>query len=188
MKTKIDAGFTLVELLLVLAISAILLASVIPSFGDLVNHAAKQSASADLISALNLSRNTAVAEQTTITICPLNRESKCTDDWSLPVTVFRDPDRSKTVLESSQIVRVVSPPENGRLIVRSGIRNYFRFRGTGLAREAIGNIIWCPDSDDPTLATQIRINMGGRPLIAVDSDGDGVAEDAYGQPIACSET
>lgn len=186
MHIKSNAGFTLAELAIVLAISAIVVALTIPGMGSLIDNAARRSTSADLISALNLARNTAIVEQTTITICPLDSESKCSDDWSLPVTAFRDPGRSRSVDENSQIVRVVSPPETGRLIVRSGIRDYFRFRGTGLAREAIGNIIWCPDSNDPTYAIQIRINMGGRPQIAEDSDGDGVAEDAYGQPIDCS--
>jgi type IV fimbrial biogenesis protein FimT len=54
-----------------------------------------------------------------------------------------------------------------------------------MARESIGHLLWCPKDGNPERAFQIRINMGGRPILARDTNHDGIAEDAYGRNIAC---
>ncbi len=179
-------GFTLVELLVVISISVIAIALTIPTFDALINDSARRSAIADLVSALNLARNTAISNQTTVTLCPLDENLRCVNNWSLPITVFLDPKRTKQVQNNSQIIRVVQPPQHGRLIAAAGIRNYFRFRSTGMAREAIGNFVWCPDSNNTTQASQIRINMGGRPQLARDIDGNGLIDDSSGQDLDCA--
>lgn len=180
-----QSGFTLVELSVVLAISAIILAFAIPGTVNLVNHSGRHTALADLISTLNLARNTAINEQTTVTLCAIGNDSKCANDWSFPIVAFRDPSRTKQITDDNQIVRILHSVETGRLVVRSGIHNYFRFQSSGWSRGTLGHFIWCPDSDENQYAAQVRINMGGRPQMARDYDGDGVVEDASGDPIAC---
>ncbi|MDX1458512.1 MAG: GspH/FimT family pseudopilin [Marinobacter sp.] len=179
------SGFTLVELLVVLAISAILLANAIPGIGQLVNQSQRYSATSELIALINLARQTAIQERTSVTLCPLNETQTCTSDWRLPLVAFRDPDRTKTLVSVNQLIREISPPTYGYLIVKSANRPYFQFRPSGMAREAIGNITWCPDDRDPTFASQIRINMGGRPLLSEDSDHDGIVEGTNGNPVSC---
>lgn len=185
MNSDSKSGFTLVELSVVLAISAIILAFAIPSTANLINHSGRHTALSDLIATLNLARNTAINEQTTVTLCAIGTNSKCSNDWSLPIVAFRDPNRSREIADESQIVRAMHPVETGRLIVRSGIHNYFRFQSSGWSRGTLGHFIWCPDSNDSRYAAQVRINMGGRPQMARDFDGDGVVEDASGAPIDC---
>jgi type IV fimbrial biogenesis protein FimT len=181
-----ESGFTLIELVVVLAISAIILAFSVPGTSNLIDHSGRHAALADLIATLNLARNTAINEQTSVTLCALGPDSKCSNDWSLPIKAFRDPTRSKEISNDSQIVRAMHPVETGRLIVRSGIHNHFRFQSNGWSRGTLGHFIWCPDSDDSQYAAQVRINMGGRPQKARDYDGDGVVENASGDPIDCT--
>lgn len=180
------SGFTLVELLVVLAISTLIITFALPATSRLLDSSGRHSAIADLIATLNLARNTAITEQTTVTFCAVGNDSRCSNDWSLPIVAFRDPDRTKEINDSSQIVRAMQPIETGRLIVRSGIHNYFRFTASGWSRGTLGHFIWCPDSNNSRYAAQVRINMGGRPQVAKDFDGDGIAEDASGDPIDCS--
>lgn len=182
---QLKSGFTLVELLIVLAISSIILALAVPTASTIFSHAGRHSTVADLVATLNLARNTAINEHTTVTLCAIGADSKCANDWSFPIIAFRDPTRSKELKDPSQIVRAMQPVETGRLIVRSGIHNHFRFRSSGWSRGTLGHFIWCPDSDDSQYAAQIRINMGGRPQVAKDFDGDGLVEDASGNPIDC---
>ena len=178
-------GFTLVELAIVLTFSSIILAFAIPGTTNLINHSGRHAALADLIATLNLARNTAINEQTTVTLCAIGNDSKCANDWSFPIVAFRDPTRSRQITNDTQIVRVMHSVETGRLVVRSGIHNYFRFQSSGWSRGTLGHFIWCPDSNDNQYAAQVRIKMGGRPQMARDYDGDGVVEDASGDPIAC---
>jgi type IV fimbrial biogenesis protein FimT len=118
-------------------------------------------------------------------MCPIGKDNRCIRDWSLPIVVFRDPERSAKISDEAQVIRVRQTESKGTLKGATGIHSYFRFNPSGFAWGAIGNITWCPQNDDPTLATQIRINMGGRPKLAKDRDNDGIVEDSRGKPITC---
>jgi type IV fimbrial biogenesis protein FimT len=181
-----DRGITLVEMLVVLVIVAIVAMQVTPSFTRLLSASDRHSEISDLITLINLARNTAIYEQTTVTLCPVDADSRCSRDWKLPLVAFRDPQRTKTVAMPSQIIWQRQINHIGTIRGATGIHTYFQFNSSGLAYGAIGNITWCPDNGDATLAAQIRINMGGRPTLAKDRDGDDIVEDSGGRPVACS--
>ncbi|MDV3505355.1 GspH/FimT family protein [Marinobacter sp. M-5] len=181
-----DRGITLVEMLVVLVIVAIVAMQVTPSFTRLLSTSDRHSEISDLITLINVARNTAIYEQTTVTLCPVDADSRCSRDWKLPLVAFRDPQRTKTVAMPSQIIWQRQINRIGTIRGATGIHTYFQFNSSGLAYGAIGNITWCPDNGDATLAAQIRINMGGRPTLAKDRDGDDIVEDSGGRPVACS--
>lgn len=184
---KSSAGFTLVELLIVIALISLIANYAIPSMGNLVDNSRRHAAVSDMVSLLNLARNSAILEQHTVTICPLDQTNTCTHDWNTrPVTVFRDPDSDRVLAKGSDIIRVNQVVEGGQWDANTSSRPYFRFFATGMASYAIGNMIWCPDNKDNHLAAQIVINMGGRLRLSEDQDGDGVIEDANGNTVACS--
>lgn len=178
-------GFTLVELLIVLLLLSTILTQAIPLFGSLVVNAQRQSAASELISLLNLARNKAISEGQTVTVCAINSENKCDRDWTNPIVAFRDPDRLRRINNDRQIIRLFKPDRDGKFDANLGIRDYLRFRSSGMAREAIGNIVWCPKNGDNKMAFQLRVNMGGRIHSSQDSDGDGIVEGTAGQPISC---
>lgn len=182
---RYQSGVTLLELLITLVILSIVVSLAVPPLSSLLTRSAHQSNQMDLLGVINLARTTAIMEGSNVTLCPIDENGKCSRDWSLDLVAFRDPQRTRQLADSSLVIRVLQPRENGKLKGNTGIRNYFGFRADGVAREAIGNIIWCPLNDAPSKAFQIRINMGGRPMIAQDSDGDGIVEDSRGKPIDC---
>lgn len=178
-------GFTLVELLLVVVLIGIVAAHSVPFFGQVLTNANRQSQASELIALLNMARNQAVSERQTVTVCAIDADNKCTKDWTNPIVAFRDPNRLREISSGQQIIRLFEPSDKGRFYPNLGIRDYLRFRSSGMAREAIGNIIWCPESSDATMAFQLRINMGGRIHQSRDQDGDGIVEGTAGQPIGC---
>ncbi|WP_417546113.1 GspH/FimT family pseudopilin [Marinobacter sp.] len=183
---RIARGFSLLELIIVLFIVAVIATFASATFDTTLKRARQQSALSELVSLINFARNSAIQEQKTVTLCPLTPIKKCGSDWNRPLVAFRDPDRTKSITNESQILRVVQLNVAGHMAGKTGIRNYFRFRPSGLAEEAIGNIVWCPEDHDNRYAAQIRINMGGRPFVSKDSDNDGIVEDAYGNPVQCT--
>src|SRR5690554_1583456 len=166
--TQLNPGFTLIELVITVSVIAIVATLSAPSLSRLVTTTERRSEVNDLISTINLARNTATFEQTTVTMCPIDNRKRCARDWSLPIVVFRDPERVAKIADEAQIIRVRQSQSKGTLKGATGIHSYFRFNPSGFAWGAIGNITWCPQNGDLTLATQIRINMGGRPKLARD--------------------
>lgn len=179
-------GFTLIELLLTLTIASITFGMAAGGMTSLVEKSRKQALQAELLTLINLARNNAISNGVAVTLCPLDSRGHCSKNWSSEITVFRDPQRERRMTNTDQIIRISDPVSSGELKGRTGIRTYFGFRPSGLAREAIGHFLWCPDDDDAARAFQIRINMGGRPLVARDNNNDGVVEDAYGAAVSCS--
>jgi len=179
------SGFTLVELLTTLAIVALVASLAAPSMDNLIRKTNRHAAVSDMIRLINLARNTAIMEQQVTTLCPLDENDDCTHDWSGTITVFRDPESDKSLSNESDVIREAESVVGGKWTANTASRPYFRFMPSGIADYAIGNIVWCPINGNLKLAAQIRINMGGRPRIAEDSDGDGIVEGVDGKPITC---
>jgi len=178
-------GFTLPELLLVITILTMLLSLGGPFFNKLIEQSHRKDTLNRLMTGISYARTEAITRNTNITLCPLDSENRCSGDWNKPVTIFLDQSRSRQLSSVDNILRILPAPAEGKLYGRTGIRKHFGFRPTGMARESIGHLLWCPDDRDAKRAFQIRINMGGRPLLARDTDNDDILEDAYGHDITC---
>ena len=179
-------GFTLLELLVATVVISIIASIAAPSLSHLISRSQRHASVTEIIALINLARNTAIMEQRTVTLCPLDESNECSHDWSGTITVFRDPEADKALNDPGQVIRVGQPPDGGHWSANTSSRPYFRFMPTGIANYAIGNMIWCPGSGDMTTAAQIIVNRGGRVRISEDSDGDGVVEDGNGEAITCT--
>lgn len=182
---KPSAGYTLLEVLIVSVIAATLMTQAFNGASSLIQKNKRHASVSTLITLLNTARATAVSHSKSVTVCAIDSDNQCSNSWSGDIVAFRDPYKTRAIESSDQIIRIIPADETKGFTFNGGIRNYFRFRPTGMAREAIGNITWCPEDKDPTLAAQLRINMGGRIQLARDSDQDGVVEDASGRPVSC---
>lgn len=184
---KISYGFTLVELMIVIVLISVIASYAIPSMGSLVDNSRRYSAVSDMVTLINLARHTAIMDQQTVTLCPLDVSNKCTDSWNtLPITVFYDPNADRVLAHEGDIVRVSNLAKGGSWDANSANRPYFRFFSSGMASYAIGNMVWCPGDMNSNLAAQIVVNMGGRLRLSEDENGDGMLEDANGNTVSCS--
>jgi len=185
MLTHKDSGFSLLELMVVLAVSAILLNMALPSLTTFVSNQERKGALYGLAGAFAFARQQAVMKGAMVTICPLDAANTCGRDWNGDIHVFLDPFNTRTLGLKETLIRTVSPSGSGRLTVRSLNRSFFQFQPTGLVHSDLGNVTWCPESKDTSLAGQIIISRGGRTRLARDTDDDGVPEDASGRPLRC---
>ena len=85
-------GFTLVELLVTLAVAAILLALATPSFADLLRANRLAAANNALVTALNVARAEALRRGQPVTICASADQRSCSSstDWATGWVVFQD--------------------------------------------------------------------------------------------------
>ena len=65
-------------------------------------------------------------------------------------------------------------------------RNFLTFRSEGYTNWQNGSFHYCPASGDPRYGKVLIVNIQGRTAPSVDADGDGIDEQANGNPLTCT--
>jgi type IV fimbrial biogenesis protein FimT len=84
MHRKHAHGFTLYELMITVAVAAIILSLGVPGFMDILQNNRATGHTNDLVTALNLARSEATRRAATVTVCSTTNGTTCngTTDWS----------------------------------------------------------------------------------------------------------
>ena len=181
-------GFTLLELLTTLALAAVIMVFAIPGMQSLVERHQARSALQDLRAGIHLARQTAINKNVNVIICP-RREDTCgpRNTWHAGAIIFEDRDNSRTRTADDLIVGYLNPIPSGQIYWRAfRSRSYLKFTGSGLTDWQNGNLLYCPNNGDPTLARQLILNVAGRTYPSRDANGNGIHEDTRGRDLSCS--
>ncbi|GHE22605.1 GspH/FimT family pseudopilin [Halomonas urumqiensis] len=139
-------GLTLIELLVTIAVLAVLVTQVLPSYQRFV---ARNEVAAEVMrikTALALARNTAITRRKTITVCPVAAvdAARCElSDWSLPLVIVEGKNAG-TSLEDTTLLRILDGT-NGPEITFNRDRP-IRYQSTGWARGHNGTFTICLQS------------------------------------------
>ncbi|MGD8415556.1 MAG: GspH/FimT family pseudopilin [Pseudomonadales bacterium] len=181
-------GFTVLELLAVLAIAITLGALAYPSFDDLVARVHSTSRINAIVSLLRFARETAVTQHRWVTLCPASAEV-CTGstDWSTGIMAFADLNRDGTRQTGEPVLAYQSALDPGERLTWRAFRrhNFLQFRSEGYTNWQNGSFVYCPASGDPRNGKVLIVNIQGRTALSTDRDGDGVDEQANGAPLTC---
>ena len=89
-------GFTLVELLVTLAILALIASGAAASFSSLTKNSQLTADTNSMIGYINLARQQAVKQRRTMILCPSSNNFECdTRDWKQPIIIFPDFNNNK---------------------------------------------------------------------------------------------
>lgn len=75
-------GFTMIELMVTVAVLGILLAVGVPSFNSFMVNSRTSALANDITSAVNLARSEAVKRATPVTVCPSSNGTTCAGAWA----------------------------------------------------------------------------------------------------------
>lgn len=108
-------GFTLVELLIVLAIAAILLLITVPGYSAFVNQTRVDSAKNKLAASIAYARGEAINHSAGVAVCPLAAANNCAagNDWSRGWAVFLNNDGAASAFNAGNLLhqhRLNDPP------------------------------------------------------------------------------
>lgn len=184
-----QAGYSLIELLVALTVSAILLASATPMFaGILMNNRAVTLAN-NLLTSLQVARFEAIKRNRDITICKSNDAISCSGSWSDGWIIFSDFNNNRRLdtTDGEKIIEVKKLSNAEFSINWNAFRSdtYIQYNSLGFIHSNNGTFKLCPPNRDARYARAVIINRLGRARVSRDTDKDGIHEDSRGRALSC---
>jgi len=176
-------GFTLIELVLTMAIAGILVTIAIPSFNAIITSSRLTSYANDLVGALNLARSEAVRRSVSVTVRKVDNYSFTNlgsgVNWENGWDVFTDIDDDGKFEVGDELIRTY-PALQSSYTLRGNdkLTDYIRYTPLGISTKN-GRFVICDNSDGlgiPKANTSrlIIIDNAGRVRIGLDANNDGI--------------
>ncbi len=165
-------GFTLNELIVTMAIAAILLTVGVPSFRDMILNNRIVTQTNELIAALNLTRSEAIKRGVRVVVCRAAGSGCATDStsvWEAGWIIFADPN-SNGVLDADEPIIRVREAVGGAITIRTGgnYTQWVAYQPDGVSRgntSLANDTFRICDSRGVDHARFIAVNMVGRPTV-----------------------
>jgi type IV fimbrial biogenesis protein FimT len=130
-------GFTLLELMMTVAIAAILFGVAIPGFSDLMANNRLVTTSNELVTSIHYARSEAVRREVPVSVCASEDGQSCSgeNNWGSGWVVFTDANGTKGDLDAGDDLIYINQAEEGVGINISAENSYVRFSPLGRAIE-----------------------------------------------------
>ena len=156
-------GFSLIELMVVVAIASILLALAVPSFNGLLQRQRGIATMHLLVTELAMARNTAIVRRSPVTVCPSRGDGLCRGDadWSTGWLMYRDPARSTQPSSPDEILRESRQPVHASVRIQTTPgRLRVRYQPEGFSGGSNLTLRICTGQ---RLHGEVIVNNAGRP-------------------------
>lgn len=161
-------GFTLLELLVTIAVAAILLGIAIPSYRGMVQRNAISAGVNDLVGDLNYARSQAVTRGQTVMVCQSADQLTCSKSalgWTNGWIVFAPKPGSTTVTNDNRLRVKSALDAQIQIEANNLITETVGFDANGFARKADGSLsngTFDITGDDTAGTTSVVISSSGR--------------------------
>lgn len=170
---RVARGFTLIELMIVLAVASVLLGTAVPAMTSTIKSVQLSSASNQLLAGLLLARSEAIKRNGRGVICKSADGATCTasGDWEQGWLVFHDADNDGSRDAGEAIVQQVEHLAGDlRVKGKLSVARYISYGADGGTRFAsggfqAGTITLCLRSANAGEARQIIVSSSGRPRV-----------------------
>lgn len=165
---KQQTGFTLIELMVAIAIAAIFLAVAVPSFQHSILNNRISTELHQLYTYLTFARAEAVNRGTTVTACSSSDQASCaaSTNWATGWIVFIDSDGDGAVDGGETLLKAQQAISGSSALTY--VANFVRFDSQGATADT-GTFTLCGDGTNDTYAKELRVSATGR---AVRDAGD----------------
>ncbi len=186
-----NRGFTIVELLMTIAVASIIITIALPSMGDFIVKMRVDNEISQLNRLVLTARNSAISMEQNVIVCPLTNGA-CTTSWSNELSVFIDEDgngaynddgNDANLVANDRLLKIKAVTTSGDTITYAG-QNSIAFDPTGTLASVASRLLYCPSSDK-TLGRAVVLAISGRSYVTSDNNGDGRDQDRTGTNVVC---
>ncbi|SDT92432.1 GspH/FimT family pseudopilin [Halopseudomonas salegens] len=154
-------GFTLIELVVALAVVAVLLVLALPAFGNLIDRTRMDADASELLRTLRFARQEAVRGNQTLTVAPLTAQ-----DWNRGWVVFVDRNHNGELDKNEPLLRAYEGSGNSAIKANTPLSRYVRYNALGQSQLLnggfqAGTFRFCPQ-DLTRPGVKMVINRVGR--------------------------
>ena len=137
-------GFTLIEMMVTIVVSAILLGIAVPGFQSLINKNRLGTQASDLVADFALARSEAVKRGIQVSVCTSTNGTSCTtSSWGAGRIVFTDTGVAGSVDGTDEVLRVSGAMEGGLTLTGTEpIASHVQYTPTGRVTSS-GSLTLC---------------------------------------------
>ena len=131
-------GFTLVELIIVVVITAILIGVAIPNFTDLIKNNRLATQANLFTTAMSLARSEAIKRNQNVSLCKRASDTACGGNgtaWNVGWIVFADDDGDGSLDAGEERIRLFDPLNNGYTLTPANAFNAIVYSSNGRATQ-----------------------------------------------------
>lgn len=178
-------GLTLIDLLIYMALLAILLGLGSPNIRDTLAHYKSDTAARTVWRTLAKARESAVLSGDTTTFCGIDEHNQCVRNNIRALAVFHDSNDDQQIDNDETLVTRTELKYPGSIRLQASRGKRVTYRHNGRPRQLGGSIILCHNSGKPEYIRRVTFNPSGRHYLARDKNGDGIIAGYDGAAIEC---
>ena len=184
---RLVRGFTLLELMVTIAVAAILFSVAVPGFQQLSQRNRIVSYANDFISTVNYARSEAIRRAQPVSICASSTGTSCTGTWSQGWIIFANVDGDSPAVVDGVNEPVLKVHEalatNYTLTADPAFASHVTYDMNGAAN-ATGVLAVCYQGSTARSRAVVLTRL--RPRVATDTDGDQVPNIDAGNLVDCA--
>lgn len=181
-----QSGFTLPELMITVAVAAILLGLAVPSFRETAISNRLTVATNEFMAAVNFARSEAIKRGENVILCKTSTGTSCNEGgnkWEIGWMAFVDKVKDNKWTSGDEILRVwPALPAKYTIRPNNNFDNYLRYDPYGAA-DNIGTFAVCYDNQRVGAKAIVITRL--RPRLGLDTNGNRIPESDSGDIASC---